>query len=727
MSTLKIGKYLLIPFAIFISLIPVIDPFNVFTSLRNSAFDTFQIISPRQSQTKDNILILDIDEKSLSEIGQWPWSRSVLSKLVNQTDLSAALAFDIVFAEADRTGSKELMNQYKNNNDFVKSLKGLPDNDDLFANSIKDHGTVVLGAIPSNSLKNNFQMRFGLIQQGDDPKKFLREYKGIQTNLKILNSSSAGIGSMSIGNNDSIIRKLPLFENISGSLVPSLSLELLRVAIGASTYQIKSSNASGETAFGEETGINHVKLGNLIIPTNPDGSVWIHYPEVSVDSISVSDIIKQKYPKDFFKDKILIVGTSAPGLFDLRSTPLKNNVPGVKIIADLTDQILSGSFLQRPDWIFGLELFTGFTLAILITIFIQFLGPIGGLSVFLIGNGISIFGSFYIFENYLFLIDPISPLVICLISYLVITFFNFLFTELERRKVRNAFSQYMSPVMVEKLAQSNKSLKLGGERREMTFLFSDIRGFTAISEKYKDDPESLTVLINSILTVLSDEVLDQDGTIDKYMGDCIMAFWNAPSENPFHREKSIEAAFKMSEALNKLNESLDRKGENKLSIGIGINSGECIVGNMGSEKRFDYTVLGDAVNLASRLEGQPGNYGMQIILGEETIKKISKDAYLQFELDLISVKGKSEPTSIFTVFDSWNAEVAYEVFYEEHMDFLKNYRSKNWDKAKQHIDKYRLSIPEFTLYYTLFLNRIDELSKQSLPEDWSGIFAAETK
>ena len=727
MSTLKIGKYLLIPFAIFISAIPVIDPFNVFTSLRNSAFDTFQIISPRQSQTKDNILILDIDEKSLSEIGQWPWSRSVLSELVDQTNLSAALAFDIVFAEADRTGSKELMNLYKKNNDFVKSLKGLPDNDDLFANSIKDHGTVVLGAIPSNSLKNNFQMRFGLIQQGDDPKKFLREYKGIQTNLKILNSSSAGIGSMSIGNNDSIIRKLPLFENINGSLVPSLSLELLRVAIGASTYQIKSSNASGETAFGEETGINHVKLGNLIIPTNPDGSVWIHYPEVSVDSISVSDIIKQKYPKDFFKDKILIVGTSAPGLFDLRSTPLKNNVPGVKIIADLTDQILSGSFLQRPDWIFGLELFTGFTLAILITIFIQFLGPVGGLSVFLIGNGISIFGSFYIFENYLFLIDPISPLVICLISYLVITFFNFLFTELERRKVRNAFSQYMSPVMVEKLAQSNKSLKLGGERREMTFLFSDIRGFTAISEKYKDDPESLTVLINSILTVLSNEVLDQDGTIDKYMGDCIMAFWNAPSEDPFHREKSIEAAFKMSEALNKLNESLDRKGENKLSIGIGINSGECIVGNMGSEKRFDYTVLGDAVNLASRLEGQSGNYGMQIILGEETIKKISKHEYLQFELDLISVKGKSEPTSIFTVFNSWNAEVAYEVFYEEHMDFLKNYRNKNWDKAKQHIDKYRLSIPEFTLYYTLFLNRIDELSKQSLPEDWSGIFAAETK
>ena len=727
MSTLKIGKYLLIPFAIFISAIPVIDPFNVFTSLRNSAFDTFQIISPRQSQTKDNILILDIDEKSLSEIGQWPWSRSVLSELVDQTNLSAALAFDIVFAEADRTGSKELMNLYKKNNDFVKSLKGLPDNDDLFANSIKDHGTVVLGAIPSNSLKNNFQMRFGLIQQGDDPKKFLREYKGIQTNLKILNSSSAGIGSMSIGNNDSIIRKLPLFENINGSLVPSLSLELLRVAIGASTYQIKSSNASGETAFGEETGINHVKLGNLIIPTNPDGSVWIHYPEVSVDSISVSDIIKQKYPKDFFKDKILIVGTSAPGLFDLRSTPLKNNVPGVKIIADLTDQILSGSFLQRPDWIFGLELFTGFALAILITIFIQFLGPIGGLSVFLIGNGISIFGSFYIFENYLFLIDPISPLIICLISYLVITFFNFLFTELERRKVRNAFSQYMSPVMVEKLAQSNKSLKLGGERREMTFLFSDIRGFTAISEKYKDDPESLTVLINSILTVLSDEVLDQDGTIDKYMGDCIMAFWNAPSEDPFHREKSIEAAFKMSEALNKLNESLDRKGENKLSIGIGINSGECIVGNMGSEKRFDYTVLGDPVNLASRLEGQSGAYGFQRILGQETVNALKSESTL-FELDLIQVKGKTEPVKIFTSFNNFSLkDEKLAEFQKDHKEFLENYRNQQWDIALNFVKKWEERVVEFDLYYAIFEERIKDMKLNLTDPNWNGAYVATSK
>ena len=727
MNFSKIGKYLLIPFSLFVSFVPIFDPLNVFSSLRNSSFDLFQNISPRESISSGQVLVLDIDERSLKELGQWPWPRSILAKLVDKTYLSAALGFDIVFAELDRTGSKELKKQYKDNPSFVNILDQVPDNDDIFANSIKNHGTVILGAIPSKSFNNSFNMKFGLIEQGDDPRKFLQKYSGIQTNLESLDNSAKGIGSMSIGNNDSIIRRLPLFENINGSLVPSLSLEVLRVAIGATTYQIKSSNASGETAFGEETGINHIKLGNLIIPTTNDGSAWIHYAKKPIKTIPIWEIFSSKYDRDYFEGKILIVGTSAPGLFDLRSTPLESNVPGVNIIANLTDQILSGQFLKRPDWIFGLEIITGVILALLVTLFIQFLGPIGGLIVFILGNAISILGSFYIFENHSYLVDPISPLVICLICYLVVTFFNFLFTELERSKVRNAFSQYMSPVMVEKLANSSESLKLGGERKEMTFLFSDIRGFTSISEKYKDDPEALTDLINNLLTVLSNEILNNQGTIDKYMGDCIMAFWNAPTEDLNHREKSINAAFAMSKALEKLNEDLNRSDEEKLSVGIGINTGECIVGNMGSDKRFDYTVLGDAVNLASRLEGQSGNYGMQIILGEESIKNLSKEKYLICELDSIAVKGKSEPVNIYTVFDKKETINEQEAFLNDHKNFLVNYRNQNWKKAIEHIDKYRFSKPEFTLYYTLFLERIDELSKKPLPKDWSGVFIAETK
>ena len=727
MNISKLGKFLLIPFAVFVSFVPIFDPLNIFSSLRNTAFDLFQNISPRESMSSDTVIVLDIDEKSLSKIGQWPWPRSVLADLVNKTYLSASLGFDIVFAEFDRTGSNELKKQYKNNLQLQEILKKVPDNDDIFADSIRNHGTVVLGAIPSNTKKNDFKMKFGLIEQGDNPRKFLQEYSGIQTNLKGLDDSATGIGSMSIGTNDSIIRRLPLFENINGNLVPSISLEILRVAIGASTFQIKSSNASGESAFGEETGINHIKLGNLIIPTNEDGSAWIHYTNKPVKTIPIWEVLSPNYSQEDFEGKILIVGTSAPGLFDLRSTPLENNIPGVNIIANLTDQILSGQFLKRPDWIFGMEVITGLFLALLITFFIQFLGPIGGLFVFVLGNGISSFGSFYIFNSYSYLVDPISPLVICLICYLVVTFFNFLFTELERSKVRNAFSQYMSPVMVEKLAQSSESLKLGGERKEMTFLFSDIRGFTSISEKYKGDPEALTDLINNLLTVLSNEILDNQGTIDKYMGDCIMAFWNAPSEDPDHREKSIDAAFAMSKALEQLNLDLNRFDDDKLSVGIGINTGECIVGNMGSDKRFDYTVLGDSVNLASRLEGQSGNYGMQIILGEGSIKGLSKEKYLVCELDSIAVKGKSEPVTIFTVFNKNEANTIDDEFLSEHEEFLMKYRSKKWLEAKEHIDKYRFSKPEFTLYYTLFLERIDELSKQDLPNDWSGVFVAKTK
>ena len=726
MNFSRIGKYLLIPFAIIISFIPVIDPFNLFNNLKNSAFDIFQNISPRESISAESVLILDIDEESLSKLGQWPWPRTILSDLVDKTYLSAVLGFDVVFAENDRTGSSELKKLYKNEESLLKILDQVPNSDNLFSNSIANHGTVVLGAIPSNTLENSFKPKFGLIEQGDDPRKFLTEFSGIQTNLKLLDEAAKGIGSMSIGNNDSVIRKLPLFENINGSLVPSLSLEMLRVAIGASTFQIKSSNASGENAFGEETGINNVKLGNLIIPTNDDGSVWIHYSDNPIKKMPIWEVFSAKYQKEYFEGKILIVGASAPGLFDLRSTPLENNVPGVQIIANLTDQILAGQFLKRPDWMFGLEVITGLLLALLITFFIQFLGPIGGLMIFLGGNSLSVIGSYYIFNIYNYLIDPISPLVICLLAYLVVTFFNFLFTELERSKVRNAFSQYMSPVMVEKLAKSSESLKLGGERKEMTFLFSDIRGFTSISEKYKDDPEALTDLINKLLTVLSNEILITQGTIDKYMGDCIMAFWNAPSEDEEHREKSIEAAFAMSKALNVLNEEREKLKEEKLSIGIGINTGDCIVGNMGSDKRFDYTVLGDSVNLASRLEGQSANYGMQIILGEETTKGVSQEKYTFFELDLIAVKGKSEPVSIYTVFD--NKEILKDSnFLEDHNEFLKNYRSQNWEQARDHINKYRFSRPEFTLYYSLFFERIDELSKEILPEDWSGVFVAKAK
>ena len=719
----NLGKKFLIPFAIILAFFPLLNPLGVFTELRLTSFDTFQALFPRVTLEDDPVIVIDIDDESLNRLGQWPWSRNALASLTDKTQLSAVTGFDIVFAEPDRTGSKELQEMYKQEPELVRILEKTADHDETFATSIKDHGTVVLGLAPNNNKTIYYDnQKFGLVTQGDDAKQFVPQYKGLQKNIALLEDASAGLGSMSIGNNDSIVRTIPTFETINDKLIPSFPLELVRVAIGASTYQIKASNASSEEAFGEATGINHVKLGGLVMPTNPDGSLWIYpTPSKNLNIIPAWKVLNDEYDSSYFEGKITIVGTSASGLFDLRSNAIEQNVPGVTIVAQFVQQIFSNTFLKRPDWLLGLEFLAGLVISVLMTIVIQRNGPVGGLAVFALGNGSVVYASYYFFINHQYLVDPISPLVICLVAYLVITFFNFLFTELERSKVRTAFSQYLAPAMVEKLAQSSESLVLGGERKEMTFLFSDIRGFTAISEKYQKDPEGLTDLINQVLTVLSNEILATEGTIDKYMGDCIMAFWNAPTDQPDHRDRALQAAFAMQKALTNLNLDLERSEQDTLSVGIGINSGQCIVGNMGSEDRFDYTVLGDAVNLASRLEGQCSHYGFEMILGEETAKTLQGHQIV--ELDMLAVKGKTEPVKIYTALENFDQSN----FIEEHNQFLGFYRSQQWEEALDHIKKYQSQINEFGIYYDLFLRRIDELKENPPENDWQGVFVADFK
>ena len=725
----NIQKKLLLPLAILIGMIPLANPLNIFDDLRLFAFDTLQQISPREPIEDDPILIIDIDDESLSNLGQWPWPRNLLSKLVENTELALTTSFDIVFGERDRTGSDVLTEQYSTSSNLVKELKKIKPNDEVFAESMESHTAVVLGSAPNNKLVNEYiGPKFGLIIQGDSPKQFLPNYTGIQNNLPSLMDSAAGIGSMSIGGESSVVRSLPTFEVVNGQIVPSLMLETLRVAIGASTYQIKSSNASGELAFGENTGINNIKLGNVIIPTNANGYLWLHstYKE-NLNIVPAFDVIEDKFDKEFFVGKIVLIGTSASGLLDIRNTALEKDIPGVTVIAQGIQQILNGDFLVRPDWMEGAEFLFGLFFSIFICLIIQYFGPIGGLITFSIANLSSLFGSFYGFNNLNLLIDPISPLIICLMSYLIITFFNFLFTELERSKVRTAFSQYLAPEMVSRLAESSESLKLGGERKNMTFLFSDIRGFTAISESYKSNPEELTDLINNLLTVLSNEILKNNGTIDKYMGDCIMAFWNAPTDQIDHSDLALKASFDMEKALHEFNINFKEDKGMELKIGIGINTGECIVGNMGSEKRFDYTVLGDPVNLASRLEGQSGTYGFQRILGADTVNNLKTDAHL-FEVDLIQVKGKSEPVKIYTSFDNFSlVDDALIEFKNDHINFLQSYRNQQWERALNHLQRWEDKVKEFDLYYAIFKDRIKDLEVNLVDPNWNGAYVATTK
>ena len=721
----KFSRYGLIGFAIFVSFLPIFNPLQIFTSLQNYSFDTFQRILPREVYSEDPVVIIDIDDRSLTEIGQWPWSRGQLAKLTNQAYAAAALGFDIVFAEPDRTNPQNLIANYSFNEAINKELAALPSNDELFANAISSHGTVVLGQALNN--KDNtkpYKAKFGLVTQGDDPKQFIANYLGAQNNIKLLDDSASGVGSMSIGNNDVIVRQLPTFERIDDQLVPSLALEMTRVAVGASTFQIKSSNASSEEAYGAKTGINNIKLGPLTIPTTPEGNAWVYFaPTKNILTVSAFDVISGTIPSEFFEGKVALVGTSAAGLLDLRSTPTEKNVPGVTIIAQFIQQIFANEFLQRPDWLFGAEFIAGLILALSITLGIQALGPIGGLSIFLVGSGGIISSSYYFFKSKLFLVDPISPLIISLSVYVAVTFFNFLFTELERSRVRGAFAQYLSPEMVNRLAESSESLVLGGERKEMTFLFSDIRGFTKISEQYKDDPEALTQLINQLLTVLSNAILEHGGTIDKYMGDCIMAFWNAPTDQANHRQLAIESAHSMNNALSEFNQNLEGSLDFKLEIGIGINSGECIVGNMGSDKRFDYTVLGDAVNLASRLEGQSSNYGLNMVIGENSY--LQDSSYQMIEIDKIAVKGKSAAETIFTCFEP---ETKFaEDFIDKHLNFLEKYRSQQWDSASLLVDELISSSNGLQLYYEHMRTRIDEYKIDPPSSDWGGVYVAQNK
>ena len=707
------------------SFLPILNPLQIFTSLQNYSFDTFQRILPREVYPEDPVVIIDIDDRSLAEIGQWPWSRNQLANLTNQAYAAAALGFDVVFAEPDRTNPQNLIASYSLNEELAKELTSLPSNDELFAQAIKNHGTVVLGqALNNNEISKPSKTKFGLVIQGDDPKQFVTNYLGVQNNIKLLDASAQGVGSMSIGNNDAIVRQLPTFESIGDQLIPSLAIEMTRVAVGASTFQIKSSNASSEEAYGAQTGINNIKLGPLTIPTTAKGNAWIYFTATkNISTVSAVDVISGAIPPEFFEGKVALVGTSASGLLDLRSTPTEKNIPGVTIIAQFIQQIFANEFLQRPDWLFGAEFLAGLILALLITLSIQALGPIGGLSVLVGGSGGIIGSSYYFFKSKLFLVDPISPLIIALSVYVAVTFFNFLFTELERSRVRGAFAQYLSPEMVNRLAESSESLVLGGERKEMTFLFSDIRGFTKISEQYKDDPEALTQLINQLLTVLSNAILDHGGTIDKYMGDCIMAFWNAPTDQANHRQLAIESAHAMNNALSEFNQNLEGSLDFKLEIGIGINSGECIVGNMGSDKRFDYTVLGDAVNLASRLEGQSSNYGLNMVLGENSY--LQDSSYRMIEIDKIAVKGKSAAETIFTCFEP-DKKFADD-FMAKHINFLEEYRSQQWDAASLLIDELISSPNELELYYKYMRARIDDYKINPPSADWEGVYVAQNK
>jgi adenylate cyclase len=469
------------------------------------------------------------------------------------------------------------------------------------------------------------------------------------------------------------------------------------------------------------------------VPTEAHGQMWIRFsPHSKGRYLPAWKVLKGEIGRDDVEGRIVLIGTSAPGLLDIRATPLEAAVPGVELHAQVVEQIIQGAFLQRPDFATPAELLYILLLGSLIAFLIYRAGALGSAVVVASSIAVVIGISWYAFKSYGWLVDPIYPAIALTAIYLAGTVFMFLRTERERNRVRNAFSHYMAPALVERLADDPSRLKLGGETRDMTLLFSDVRGFTTISEGL--DAEELTRFLNSLFTPLSNIILDEQGTIDKFMGDAVMAFWNAPLDDSAHPTHACNAALRIMAEMETLNEHWRKEAEAKgkpykpVKLGIGLNTGVCCVGNLGSETRFDYSVIGDNVNIASRLEGQSKTYDVGTVVGETTTARAPDFAFL--ELDLLKVKGKTEATRAFALVgdsDVKNSKKFIELN-DLHQEFLARYRAQDWESAETLSRKCeKLNTVHLDRVYELYRERIAHFRQNPPPSDWDGATEALTK
>ena len=716
------------------------DPFFV-QALRLVAFDHYQRLDPAAYDPNLPVRIVDIDEKSLAIHGQWPWPRTIVRDLLlGLTSKGAAVvAFDVLFAEPDRTSVESIVKQLpaREAAAVTAALAGQPSNDEHFAAALKDTPSVLSVALGEGG-SDTVEAKAGFAFGGDDPRPFLLAFNGATRNLPELENAARGIGAFNwLADRDQIVRRVALMFRLGEIFVPALSTEALRVAQGATTYLLKASNASGETAFGQSTGLNHIKVGDVEVPTDGAGGIYLkfrHFDKAAY--IPAWKVLAGEVPEEDIEGRIMLVGTSAPGLLDLRATPVDAAVPGIDIHAQVIETLLTGRFLERPDYALALEELIIFTLGLMLAFVLPRVSASASAAIGFLTIGLILIGGWAAFRYGNLLLDPSYPVLVLGCLTAIITFYTYHSAEAQRSQIRHAFGQYLAPALVEQLAQAPERLVLGGEEREMTILFSDVRGFTAISELYKDDPQGLTSLMHRLLTPLTNAIVGQEGTIDKYIGDAVMGFWNAPLAVPQHELKACAAALDMIDRLAVLNrerqEEANAAGQPFLPfrIGIGINTGRCLVGNLGSDLRFNYSVLGDPVNVASRLEGQTKLYGIPIIIGSRTGEK-AKEKFAVLEIDLVTVKGKTESETIYTLLGP--EELANDIRFQELRKLWSTmiycYRSRDWEGALEAIELCRSAEHNFGLgmLFDLYRTRIQAFQTSAPPADWTGIFVAETK
>ncbi len=752
---------------------------SLLETLRLETFDFYQKVKPRDvTSTPIPVVIVDIDEVSLTEFGQWPWPRTLLAQLLNRlSSYKVGVAgFDVFFPEYDRLSPAAVATQLNGlSQNLAEELQAMPTTEEAFAESLKSMRVVLgQGILQSEPLPGSSKpIKANIVLTGDRTKviKRMPAFPGILRNVPELEEAAMGLGMVALEPEiDGVVRRVNMGIKIGEQIYPTLTLEMIRLALGQENVVFNVNNEA-QTSSIKIRGLK--QIGTPEIPTDARFRTWVHFrPTTShMTYISASDILKGTAEQGQLENSLALIGTSALGLKDIRYTPLSKSVPGVEIHAQLLEMILTNNFLYRPSWVHNAEVFAVVLSGLMMIILVPTLGASYTLLfAFVLIGGMTI-SSWYAYTELRLLIDPLYPSLCSAILYITLSYMNFLREERQRKQVRNAFSMYMSPALVQQLAKEPGLLKLGGEMKKMTMLFADIRGFTKISETYKEHPEQLTELINKILTPLTRVILERQGTIDKYMGDCVMAFWNAPLPVITHPSNACASALAMQKACDEVGGSIKQQARQRaetaqemikqlksseasnakelasaekllalaeeerlltVDIGIGINTDVVCVGNMGSDQRFDYSVLGDGVNLASRLEGQSKTYGISIIIGENTQQEVRRFALI--ELDLIQVKGQTRPTRIYGVLGDEEAAHTKEFshYAKAHRGFITAYRAQKWDEAEKlsQVCK-KLAVPwNAAGLYDCMGERIAEFRIQS-PADsngkWDGVYVATTK
>lgn len=683
--------------------------------LRNGLFDLYQRAAPRPYDPDLPVRIVDVDDASLARIGQWPWPRTTVAELTQQLAGlgAAAVAFDMVFSEPDRLDPAAVVKLLppEARAPAEAALAGRDSSDRQFATALAASPSV-LGTILTHGRDGTIPEKWGMASAGDDPRGFVPRFSGAVAPLPELAAAARGIGALNwLPDRDQVVRRVPILLGLGGKLVPSLSAEALRVAQGASTYVVRASNASGDQAFGTKSGITAVKIGALDVATDAWGEVRVRFSATDPRRfLSAADVLDGKVPAGEVEGRIVLVGSSAPGLMDTRATPLDAAVPGVEVQAQLIEHIVAGARLVRPDWARGAEIvLTGLVGLLLALALPRVSAPVAGVLGLAVVAALGA-GAWFAFTRFDLLLDPMGPGAAVLGVYGMGVLALYRDEQRQKKWVRSVFGRFVSPKVVERLAENPERLVLGGETREITILFCDLRDFTSLSETM--DAQALTRFMNAYLTPMTEVVLNFGGTIDKYIGDAIMAFWNAPVDDPDHARNAALCALAMSERLDALNEEWRRAAEaegrpwHPVRCGVGLATGPCCVGNLGSAQRLEYSCLGDDVNLASRIEGATKSMRVDILVSEATRAAAGDLAFL--EADLLMLKGKSKASQLYVLAGdaAFAQSQAFSRLEAQHAALMDAYGAGTFDVAAPLARELAVSAPpRLARFYGLYAER----------------------